>query len=71
MIQLKEYTKLLLEGANYDLENIDSRNVLSPWRLKVSDWSINYILHCLICSKRSTYQVFFFNNFLSATAKYM
>ena len=37
----------------------DSRNVLSQCSLKLSDFSTNYILHCSIHWRLSTYQVFF------------
>ena len=43
----------------YNLENNDSRNVLSPCRLKLCEFVINYILKFSICSTLSTYQVFF------------
>ena len=43
----------------YDLENNDSRNVLSPCRLKLCEFAINYILNCSICATLSIYQVFF------------
>ena len=47
------------DGANYDLEGNDSRNVLSQFRLKLRLFSTNYISNCSIRSRISTYQVFF------------
>ena len=49
----------LHRDVNYDLENNASRNVLSQRRSKSSDFSINYIRKCSICSRLSIYQVFF------------
>jgi len=57
--------KLILEDANYDLENNISRNVLSQCHLELCDFAINYIFHCFICPIFCTYQDFFkhcFNN---------
>ena len=47
------------DGANYDLEGNDSRNVFSQFRLKLRLFSTNYISNCSIRSRISTYQVFF------------
>ena len=58
-IQLKTCTKPLTQGCKLRFENNDSRNVLSRCRFQLSDFSINYIRKCSICSKLSNYQVFF------------
>ena len=41
----------LPRDANYDLENNDSRNVLRRRRFTSSDFSINYVRQCFICSR--------------------
>jgi len=50
---------LVLEDANYDLENNDLKNVLSECHLESCDFSITYILHCSRYPRCSAYQDFF------------
>ena len=55
----------LLDDAKYYLERNDSRNVLSRCCMKLHGFFTNYVSYCSICSRPSTYQVFF----LSVTLK--
>ena len=47
--------KLLVDHANYDLENKDLSNVLDHCRLKELDCAINYIWKCTLLSILSLY----------------
>ena len=58
-IFLKHFTKLIREYANYDLQNNDSKNVPSQYRLGFCDFSKNFIFHRSMCPRLSTYHVFF------------
>ena len=55
----KRMHKPLRENANYDLENNDSRNAMSQRRLELCDFAINYMSHCPMYPRLSTYQDFF------------
>ena len=50
-----------LLDANYDLENNDSRNVLSGRRLKLRDFYTNYLSNSSLYFRLCTYQGLFLN----------
>ena len=61
LLEEKDTTKNVHEACCSRMQSspYDSRNVLSQCSLKLRDFSTNYILHCSIHSRLSTYQVFF------------